>query len=129
VTRQPPATLNSAGALVSTAGDLRRFLGALFGGTLLPRPLLAEMQTPVATPPESRGLYIGYGLGLMELATPCGPVWGHRGRFQGYTTFAYASADGRRAVVVLINNGNASGGISDSMVVRLQRLIFAAYCP
>jgi D-alanyl-D-alanine carboxypeptidase len=128
VTRQSVSALGAAGALVSTADDLRQFLRGLFGGSLLPAEQLQEMQTPVVIPPEHRNIYDGYGLGLMELNTPCGTVWGHRGRLSGYSTFAFASPDGRRAVVVLLNHGGTVVSITDDQVVRVDRLMFKAYC-
>jgi D-alanyl-D-alanine carboxypeptidase len=128
VTRQSVTALGAAGALVSTADDLRRFLRALFGGSLVPPALVQAMQTPVAIPPEHRNIFDGYGLGLVELQTPCGTLWGHRGRLSGYSSFAFASPDGRRAVIVLLNHGGVITGISDDQVVRLHRLMFAAYC-
>jgi D-alanyl-D-alanine carboxypeptidase len=128
VTRQSVTALGAAGALVSTADDLRRFLRALFGGSLLPPALVQAMQTPAVIPPEHRNIYDGYGLGLMQIQTPCGSVWGQRGRLSGYTSFAFASPDGRRAVVVLLNHGGRYFGITEDQVVRLRRLIFAAYC-
>jgi D-alanyl-D-alanine carboxypeptidase len=128
VTRQAVSSLNASNALVSTPEDIRRFLGGLFGGALLRPAELAAMQTPVAIPPDHRAIYDGYGLGLMEIETPCGPMWGHRGRFTGYTSFAFASPDGRRAVVVMLNYGGVEGGISDALVARLQHLVASAYC-
>jgi D-alanyl-D-alanine carboxypeptidase len=33
----------------------------------------------------------------------CGPMWGHDGDFPGYRTDTYSTRDGRRQVVVLVN--------------------------
>ncbi|MCY7303118.1 MAG: hypothetical protein LH654_08810 [Thermoleophilia bacterium] len=65
-----------------------------------------------------------YGLGLMVYGTSCGPVVGHRGRIDGYTTFAFGAANGRRSAVVVLNVGR----IDDARAVRLNRLIFAELC-
>ena len=48
------------GGMVTTAGDLGRFVGALSAGALLGPDLLARMQTPHAPPDAEGGLY-GYG--------------------------------------------------------------------
>lgn len=66
----------AAGGLISTAEEWPKFLRALFGGRLLPAELPAEMKEAV---PQGNG--DGYGLGLMEINTPCGTVWGHSGGF------------------------------------------------
>jgi D-alanyl-D-alanine carboxypeptidase len=111
-------------ALVSSAADLRRFLDALFGGRLLPEALVDAMRVPVEVGPRYTGLYDGYGLGLMKIEAPCGTAWGHRGRVAGYTSYAFASADGRRRIVVLLNVGEPD----DDTIVRLNGLVFAAFC-
>ncbi len=124
VTALPPRTLDSADALVSTAGDLQRFLAALLGGRILAPAQLAAMETPVPVGSSYRPLDDRYGLGLMGFGTRCGEVWGHRGRIAGYTTFAFGSPDGARSIVVLLNVGR----VSDAATVRLNRLVFAAFC-
>lgn len=43
------------------------------------------------------------GLGVFRYETKCGTVWGHTGNTPGYTQFMASSADGRRSVVVSIN--------------------------
>ncbi|NUT91883.1 MAG: beta-lactamase family protein [Saccharothrix sp.] len=86
----------AAGGLVSTAEEWPKFLRALFGGELLPAHLLAEMKQAV---PQGNG--DGYGLGLMEINTPCGTVWGHSGGFPGYRSHNYVDATGTRTVTVL----------------------------
>ena len=42
-------------------------------------------------------------MALFRCRLPCGTVYGHTGNFYGYTQFAAASADGRRAVTVSAN--------------------------
>ncbi|MGL5823420.1 MAG: serine hydrolase domain-containing protein [Nocardioides sp.] len=95
ITRISPTALGSAGALVSTAGDLRRFFRALLGGRLLPPAQLAQMQTTV----EARPGY-EYGLGLYSQQTPCGRVWGNDGNAPGYETFAWNNHTGRQGFVL-----------------------------
>ena len=83
----------AAGDVVSTAGDLARFLAALLGGRLLPPEQLAAMET----------VRDGYGLGLAVYPTRCGPAWGHTGNLNGVVTIAWSSRDGRRQAVVAWN--------------------------
>jgi D-alanyl-D-alanine carboxypeptidase len=119
-----PTTLDASNGVVSSAGDVARFLQGLFNGRLLPAAEVAAMQTAVPVAGRYSAIYDGYGLGLMFVRTACGPVWGHRGRAEGYTSFAFASPDGRKAVVVLLN----IGGADDAFVVRVQQLVLAAFC-
>jgi D-alanyl-D-alanine carboxypeptidase len=108
VTGLSPTLAWSAGALVSTGGDLASFYRALVGGQLLRPALLAEMQTTVPIGPDDR-----YGLGLWRtrsfaLVPPpgrlrCRAVWGHNGDLPGYHTDAFSRADAGRQAVLLVN--------------------------
>ena len=82
---------------------MTRFYAALLGGHLLPARLLDAMKRPV---PGSH--YLGatrpsYGLGLAEMTTSCGRVYGHEAIATGYRTIAYARPDGSRVALVMIN--------------------------
>lgn len=94
-----PSAQWAAGAMVSTAQDWARFDKALLSGKLLPPTLLHEMRTTVAE--ESEFPNRRYGLGLEQVTTPCGTVWGHSGQVPGYSSEAYTDATGRRTVSVL----------------------------
>jgi D-alanyl-D-alanine carboxypeptidase len=85
----------SAGGIVSTADDVTRFYHALLGGRLLPRRLLAAMETPSAHAP--------YGLGLLVVRTGCGRAYGHEGIATGYRTVVYANRRGTRIALVMVN--------------------------
>ncbi|MGW2614604.1 serine hydrolase domain-containing protein [Streptomyces sp. NPDC001500] len=90
----------AAGGMVSTAQDWDRFLTALMSGKLLPPAQMKQMRTTVAQDPaEPKG--DRYGLGLMEVRTPCGTVWGHTGGLPGYSSEIYTDRAGRRSVTVL----------------------------
>ncbi|MFC6090797.1 serine hydrolase domain-containing protein [Saccharothrix lopnurensis] len=85
----------AAGEMISTAGDLNRFLDALLGGRLTSPSALAAMRTTTPT-----GSIFAYGLGLQRYDLPCGrSVWGHGGELIGYLTYAVRSDDGRRATL------------------------------
>jgi D-alanyl-D-alanine carboxypeptidase len=99
VTSTSPTIAWAAGGIVSTDGDLTRFMRALLGGRLLKSTLLRQMKVP--TPGSLAGLAnlgilgtYGYGLVHYTWAGDCG-VFGHRGDFPGYHTLAVAS-NGRR---------------------------------
>ena len=114
----------AAGAIVSTAGDVARFYAALLSGRVLPATLLAQMRTTVT--PAQPGYGNGYGLGLMRFDLPCGPAWGHGGNLFTYTAMAFASSDGHRAAVVLVNG--FTGPSLDNVFTAMQSAAEAAYC-
>ncbi|MEU5866904.1 serine hydrolase domain-containing protein [Nonomuraea sp. NPDC047529] len=97
----------SAGGMVSTVGDLNRFMGALLGGRLMPAAQQKEMFTTVVTQgwiPDTR-----YGLGVFAQKLPCGVwVWGAAGATYGSWTYAMGSRDGRHMLATEIN-GDWSG--------------------
>lgn len=93
----------TAGGIISTAGELTRFLSALLSGRLLRPSELALMRQTVSTPDG-----LGYGLGLESTLFPCGTFWGHIGSTLDYVTRAWSSPDGRR-VVVLFWRGALTG--------------------
>jgi D-alanyl-D-alanine carboxypeptidase len=119
VTVWSPSWAWAAGALVSTAGDLARFYGALLGGELLSARELDAMRTTVP---------IGfrrddYGLGLTRIELTCGEAWGHGGSVFGYTALAFGSRDGSRQAVVLINTSPTS-----TIGERFERALTSAFC-
>ncbi|HEY5878045.1 MAG TPA: serine hydrolase domain-containing protein [Nakamurella sp.] len=93
-----PSWAWAAGAVISTADDLARFYGALFGGRLLSPALLRQMQTTVQVDPV-----FGYGLGVFSIRTVCGTIWGHNGGVPGYISFASNSRDGKRHMVLMMS--------------------------
>jgi D-alanyl-D-alanine carboxypeptidase len=111
-----PSYAWSAGGIVSNAADLGRFFSALFKGRLLPAAQLRQMKT------GSRVAGI-YGLGLRITTTKCGRAFGHDGDFPGYRNIVWATPNGRRVAVVMIN-------IDDSRVPwsRLQTAAATALC-
>lgn len=110
VTATSPTIAGSAGAIVSTPGDLQTFMRALLRGRLVSRSLLDEMKR--ATPGSLDGAFalenggVGtYGLGLIHYtwSKACG-VWGHTGAFPGYRTLAVSNRNGRRGAAMYITS-------------------------
>lgn len=98
------------GAIVSTASDVARFYRALLRGRLLPRSLMKQMETVRWLNRYLIG--VGFGLGLertktlmlaKHLPTMCRVAWGYEGTHLGYTIEALSSIDGRRQVVIMLN--------------------------
>ena len=117
-----------AGEMISTVGDVARFLQALLGGELLTPELRAELLTTVESDWEESD---GYGLGIEEISSlmgqapsQCGSAWGHLGFAMGYTTVALSSECGDRQVVICAN----SLVMDDETWKALGRLLWACFC-
>ena len=123
VTKTSPSWTWAAGALVSTPHEISRFYRALLGGRLLPTRLLTEM---THARPTSAGR--GYGLGLLEVDTPCGPVVGHDGEIFGYTTIALTTRDGQRSTVLLANASHAPINDGAKLLTDMVTLATRALC-
>jgi CubicO group peptidase (beta-lactamase class C family) len=89
--------LAGAGAILSTANDMLRYLKADMG--VDPAPLAAAMK--FAQQPR-RDIGKAARIGLAWMTTKKGIVW-HDGSTDGYTSFLGFTADGRRGVVVFTN--------------------------
>ncbi|WBU37040.1 serine hydrolase domain-containing protein [Homoserinibacter sp. YIM 151385] len=102
ITELDPAFAWAAGAMISTPGELNRFMQALLGGELLSDAALREMQDAVPagdeiTPDAS------YGLGLQRYPLSCGgAAWGHGGDIPGMQTRNAVGPDGT-AVTIAVN--------------------------
>ena len=103
VTVVNPSMVDAAGSMISSAGDLTRFLTALVGGGLLAPAQLAAMETTIVAP-QLEMLWPGarYGLGLGWFPLSCGGgYFGHPGDVPGYHTWDAISPRTGRAIVVL----------------------------
>ncbi|MBF4632748.1 beta-lactamase family protein [Clavibacter michiganensis subsp. phaseoli] len=116
-----PSYTWAAGAMVSTAEDWQTFLTALNSGQLLPAAQMERMRTVV---PDGVGGH--YGLGLIEVDSACGTVWGHTGGLPGYSSEIYTDANGERSVAVLTSS---NFGIKTEEAAAANRdLVTAAIC-
>jgi D-alanyl-D-alanine carboxypeptidase len=95
VTAASPSEAWAAGAIVSTPGDVARFLDALMSGELLDK---AAWQAMADTEPT--GERRGYGMGLMRVELPGGEAaYGHTGGAPGFNCVALRSESGRAVVM------------------------------
>lgn len=93
----------SAGDMISTTGDLNRFISALLRGKLLSKKQLSAMKTTVPDP-QDPSAEAGYGLGIASYKTRCGTtVWGHTGGIHGSRSETVTSADGRHTLSYNLN--------------------------
>ena len=127
-------------SMISTTGDLNKFITALFQGRLLPRAQLTQM---FALPHDAQGNLLPYtgdsgncqtgpdkgkacfGLGINSDTLPDGTVlWGKTGEDMGYFTAMFATRDLRHVGIV-------STGVTDvaaeAGLEKANRLAMAAF--
>jgi len=95
----------ASGGIVSTPSDLNEFIRGYVGGELFDGRIWALQRRVLeggSSEPPGPG-YNSAGLAVFRYQTKCGTVWGHTGNTPGYTQFMAASPDGRRSVVVSVN--------------------------
>ncbi|PHQ51498.1 hypothetical protein BLA24_13395 [Streptomyces cinnamoneus] len=117
-TEQTASWIWSAGAVISTAEDLDRFLTALLAGSaggLVSDGSLRQMPRVLPTPTAK----ISYGLGVREISLSCGKVLGHGGIVQGYQTQSFSTPHGERTVVVFANASN-NGAVTQGLMGALE---------
>jgi D-alanyl-D-alanine carboxypeptidase len=105
---------SSAGAMVSTAGDLARWASQLYTGHVVPQPLLDQMLTV-------RACHDGYGLGTRQAIINGRVADGHRGSLRGYEDAMWYFPRERATLVLLSNQGAWS---ADATVRRLSTTLF-----
>ncbi|MET7459228.1 serine hydrolase domain-containing protein [Nonomuraea sp. NPDC005501] len=123
VTRQNPSLLSGTGDMISTTQDLRTFISALMGGSLLPAPLLAEMRKPHGK--------LGYGLVLFvqDLGPDCGgTVFHHNGSTLGYGALMYSTPDGSKTLTALLTSGDAAIDVMQAFPKALEELLKVVFC-
>jgi D-alanyl-D-alanine carboxypeptidase len=99
VTRLNPSIAGASGEMISSNGDLIRFMRALLSGEVLPSRQLQEMKSTVRADGGYR-----YGLGLTQYRLSCGiTLWGHEGTIQGSRSTAVTTADGSHSAAFNIN--------------------------
>lgn len=112
----------AAGGVVSDVGDVARFYHDLLSGKLLPPALLHRMLQ--MRPETNHDLpFSGYGLGIAALQTDCGPAYGASGEVLGFTSDAWTSKNGDRAVALTFN-----GSITEAMNEQLVDVVLEALC-
>ncbi|WP_316528434.1 serine hydrolase domain-containing protein [Kitasatospora brasiliensis] len=115
-TELDPAMFWAAGGMISTAGDLNRFLAALLGGRILPPDQQHAMFTTVPT--RDWIADSAYGLGVSSVRLPCGEtLWGMGGALFGSWSYAYGTRDGGRMLTANVNGDWCDGGWSDPIGV------------
>lgn len=100
-----PSVAWTAGAMISTVGDVARFYRALLTGRLLPPAQQRELLTTMPVDDSGELFAEHYGLGIYSVQLSCGTAWGHDGGWAGgFKTIAYTSQDGSRQAVMVYND-------------------------
>lgn len=126
VTRFSPSYDWTAGAMISTVGDLARFHRALFNGMLLRPAQQRELLTTVQGPRK-----MAYGLGVRSVSVTCGSgpgskqisAWATDGSGPGFTSMSFTTADGRRQLVLAANVYDLGAELKDEVPVPLTRAL------
>jgi D-alanyl-D-alanine carboxypeptidase len=117
VTALDPSGAGAAGEVVSTLGDLNRFLRALLGGRLLAPEQLRWML-------DTSGSDGVYGLGLFPVRLECGvTLWGHNGRISGSYVQGLGTPNGDHVLSYRVNTDTFSSPRTET------RLLEAEFCP
>lgn len=108
----------ASAAMVSTLDDMSTFIQALLSGQLMSPTQLAQMQTTVSGDGFSERFqgWEGYGLGIVKAQTPCGEVWGHTGAVLGYRSYWFATPDGTRQTISMVNEYHVLGDGTDALM-------------
>ncbi|MFB7190268.1 serine hydrolase domain-containing protein [Streptomyces sp. NPDC056230] len=116
----------AAGGMISTAGDLNRFFGALLGGRMLPPDQQHDMFTTVPTRDWISNA--AYGLGVSSVGLPCGrTVWGMGGALFGSWSYTYGARGGEQLVTTNVNGDWSDGGWDDPIGIFTD-LLQAKFC-
>jgi D-alanyl-D-alanine carboxypeptidase len=132
VTSLSPSAWWAAGAIVSTAADVAHFYRALLRGLVVPRRLMATMESvvPNGEPGGGDGLGIDRTRLIATLGPSfkirCGSGWGHSGKIDGYLSAALANRDASKQYVILINED--PGAFPPAATAAITALANTAFC-
>jgi D-alanyl-D-alanine carboxypeptidase len=107
LTRVDPSFAGAAGAsaLITTVGDLARFVDALFDGRLFRRRQTLKQMLDLA-PAQAEGGLVGYGLGIERRALPGGAeLIGHLGGAPGYRSYTGRAHPSNATISFALNTG------------------------
>ncbi len=117
VTLANPSWAWSAGAGISTADDLVKYVQALVGGGLLSPEMQKTRMASVKPVDPKDPQSPGYGLALAQF----GPLYGHTGELPGYNTFA--AYDPARKITIVVWAASAPSPDGRAPATTLARTI------
>jgi D-alanyl-D-alanine carboxypeptidase len=122
----------ASGGIISTPADLNTFIRGYVKGDLFDLHTRSQQRRVFeggGSEPPGPGKNSA-GLGVFHYETKCGTVWGHTGNTLGYTQFMAASPNGRRSVVVSVNEqltpSDGAPGVFDALRRAEGRAVCAA---
>ena len=121
----------ASGGLVSSPGDLTRFIRGYVGARLYSRATQKQQLRFVAGNSEPIGPGANSaGLAIFRYRTRCGTVYGHTGNTAGYTQFMASTLNGRRSVTASVSGQitNKTPGPRLAAFKRLRRIEADAVC-
>lgn len=123
------AYLWAAGGIVSTQGDLNRFIRGYVGKRLFGAATRVQQLRFVkgSSQPPGPGRNSA-GLGIFRYRTRCGTVYGHTGNLPGYTQFAAANRSATRSVVFTVNTQLSPDSGRAATFAALRRAYELAVC-
>ncbi|WP_042381808.1 serine hydrolase domain-containing protein [Streptacidiphilus melanogenes] len=118
----------ASGGIVSTPGDLSRFIRAYAGGRLVAPWVRRQQLTFVdgSSEPPGPGRNEA-GLAIFRYTTRCGVVYGHTGNTPGYTQLAVGTPDGRRSLTFSVN-AQITPTIAPAVFPRMRAIEEAFVC-
>ncbi|MEV4311666.1 serine hydrolase domain-containing protein [Actinocrispum sp. NPDC049592] len=102
VTEMNQSIPGAAGAVISTAADLDKFITGLFRGRLLDRPMTNRLFT-LPKVKQVDGTDAAYSQGLMKVTVDGMTVWGKTGSRYGYSSGVFATRDLARKLIYSVN--------------------------
>jgi D-alanyl-D-alanine carboxypeptidase len=121
----------ASGGVVSTPGDLNRFIRGYAGARLFSRNVQQQQLQFVAGNSEPTGPGTNSaGLAIFRYRTRCGTVYGHTGNTAGYTQFMASTLNGRRSVTASVTGQitNRTPGARLAAFKRLRAIEADAVC-
>jgi len=124
LTLTDPSMAGAAGgnAMVSSAGDLARFLTALLAGELFRATSTLEEMLDFVDAPDENGIPYWYGLGLERYDIDGVTFVGHAGGAVGYSTVMYVAPDAGITIVASHNAHDLGAAYLDLMIPTLKEL-------
>jgi D-alanyl-D-alanine carboxypeptidase len=115
----------ASGGIVSTPGNLNRFVRGYVGGRLFGKRVRSDQLRLIeSSNSEPRGPgQNAAGLGIFRYRTRCGTVFGHTGSILGYTQLIAAKRSGRRSLTFTITSQ-----VSDEILPELRKAQVRAVC-
>jgi CubicO group peptidase (beta-lactamase class C family) len=125
------ANMQSAGGLETTLDDMGKWLevhingGKLDGKQVLPAAAVAEAHKPLVTAKGNmRGMrLVGYGLGWNVFTIGDDTLLAHGGGFPGFSTHMSFMPGKRIGVVVMANNSELGGGMTEFAASEIYRVL------